>query len=314
MARLVPSIFFVQLIFLLLCMEAQAGRLGPTPDDEVEALRKIGKEMGKKDWNFSVDPCSTDDPSWKTPKSALWPTYQNSVFCNCLKHADKSSRVCHVVQLCLEGQDLDGVPPPSIVKLPYLQKIDLSRNYLTGTIPSQWASLKLIYLSFNVNKLSGPIPSFLGNIATLKTLNIENNLFFGIIPPQLGDLVNLECLILSSNNLTGELPFSLTKLTRLDEFRISRNNFTGRIPDIFRSWKVIRKLEIEASGLEGPIPPSISVLSNLTELRISDLFGESSKFPLLSNMTGMKKLMLRSCNLFGTIPANISEMEALKTL
>jgi hypothetical protein len=36
MARLVPSIFFVQLIFLLLCMEAQAGRLGPTPDDEGE--------------------------------------------------------------------------------------------------------------------------------------------------------------------------------------------------------------------------------------------------------------------------------------
>ncbi|KAE7996351.1 hypothetical protein FH972_001082 [Carpinus fangiana] len=36
MARLVPSIFFVQLIFLLLCMEAQAGRQGPTPDDEGE--------------------------------------------------------------------------------------------------------------------------------------------------------------------------------------------------------------------------------------------------------------------------------------
>ncbi|GLT53504.1 hypothetical protein SLA2020_267700 [Shorea laevis] len=82
MARFLPYICFVVLI-LLTCMEAQAGRLGPTPDDEVEALRKIATEMGKKDWNFRIDPC-TNDSSWTTPKSPSRPMYQNSVFCNCL--------------------------------------------------------------------------------------------------------------------------------------------------------------------------------------------------------------------------------------
>ncbi|XP_059436377.1 probable leucine-rich repeat receptor-like serine/threonine-protein kinase At3g14840 [Corylus avellana] len=121
------------------------------------------------------------------------------------------------MHIFLKGQDLDGVLPPSLAKLPYLKTIDLTRNYLTGTIPPEWASTKLKFLSVTVNKLSGPIPSYLGNITTLVYMSIENNLFSGIVPPELGSLVNLENLILSANNLTGELPKSLTNLTKLME-------------------------------------------------------------------------------------------------
>ncbi|XP_059435608.1 probable leucine-rich repeat receptor-like serine/threonine-protein kinase At3g14840 [Corylus avellana] len=308
MARFVPYICFILLI-LLLCVEAQAGRLGPTPDDEVEALGEIATQVGKKDWNFRVDPC-VNDSSWATPKSDLWPLYNNSLICNC----SIAAGVCHVAQLFLKGQDLDGVLPPSLVKLPYLKKIDLNRNYLTGTIPPVWASTKLEYLSISVNKLSGQIPSYLGSITTLLYMSLETNLFSGIVPPELGNLVNLENLILSANNLTGELPIALMNLSKLTELRISSNNFTGKIPDFFQSWKQLQKLEIQASGLEGPIPPNISVLSNLTELRISDLLGEGSKFPTLSSMTKMKRLMLRSCNLYGPIPASISKMTVLQIL
>ncbi|KAK7858399.1 putative leucine-rich repeat receptor-like serine/threonine-protein kinase [Quercus suber] len=202
----------------------------------------------------------------------------------------------------LKGQDLDGMLPPSLVKLPSLKKIDLTRNYLSGTIPPEWASTKLEYLSVNVNNLSGPIPSYLGNISTLTYMNIENNLFSGNLPPQLGDLVNLENLILSANNLTGEIPVALTNLTKLRELRINSNNFIGRIPDFFQSWKQLQELEIQASGLEGPIPSSISVLSNLTGLRISDLIGNGSEFPPLNNMTSMKRLFLTNNLLSGHIP------------
>ncbi|XP_059435596.1 probable LRR receptor-like serine/threonine-protein kinase At1g07650 isoform X2 [Corylus avellana] len=308
-ARFLPYICFILLI-LLLCIEAQAGRLGPTPDDEVEALREIARQLGKKDWDFSVDPC--DGWSSATPQSDLRPLYNNSLVCNCFNPA--GVRVCHVVQLILKGQDLDGVLPPSLVNLPNLKLIDLNRNYLTGTIPPEWASTKLENLSISVNKLSGQIPSYLGSITTLLYMSLETNLFSGIVPPELGNLVNLENLILSANNLTGELPIALTNLSKLKELRISSNNFTGKIPDFFQSWKQLQQLEIQASGLEGPIPSSISVLSSLTELRISDLLGEGSKFPTLSSMTRMKRLMLRSCNLYGTIPASISKMTALQTL
>ncbi|KAG6692160.1 hypothetical protein I3842_10G099600 [Carya illinoinensis] len=303
----------------------------------VEALKQIAAELGKKGWNFHVDPCS-NDASWATPK--LEPrTYKNSIKCNCVDPGG----VCHVVGLFLTGQDLSGVLPTSLfggpIHLyphPSIFLIDLSRNYLTGTIPSQWTSLKLEVLSTSVNKLSGRIPSYLGKITTLKQLLIFvflNNRFFGTVPPELGKLVNLEMLILSANFLTGDLPIDLTYLTNLTELgckpfmlpnlisaltkciRISSNNFTGRIPDFFSSWINLQILEIQASGLAGPIPPSISSLSNLTKLRINDLLGEGSIFPNLTSMTKMKRLMLRSCNLSGQIPGDISgSMPQLETL
>ncbi|XP_059435612.1 probable LRR receptor-like serine/threonine-protein kinase At1g07650 [Corylus avellana] len=308
MARFLPYICFILLI-LLLCMEAQAGRLGATPDDEVEALGEIATQVGKKDWDFRVDPCSNDS-SWATPKSDLRPLYNNSLICNCSYPAG----VCHVVKLFLKGQDLDGVLPPSLVKLPYLKAIDLTRNYLTGTIPREWGSTKLEYLFIYVNKLSGPIPSYLGKITTLTYLSLSSNLFSGSVPPELGNLVNLEYLDLRANNLTGELPVTLTDLTKLTRLGISSNNFTGKIPDFFQSWKQLQRLVIQASGLEGPIPSSISVLSNLTLLMISDVLGEGSKFPNLSSMTKINILMLRSCNLYGPIPASISNMTKLQFL
>ncbi|KAG6642320.1 hypothetical protein CIPAW_09G134300 [Carya illinoinensis] len=274
-------------------------------------LREIATQLGKDDWNFRLDPCSNES-SWFTADYSSKPEmYNNSLIYNC-SFPTAVGNVCHVVSLSLKGQNLSGELPKSFVKLPFLQKLDLTRNYLSGTIPSEWASANLTYLSITINTLSGPIPSVLGSMTTLVYLSIENNLFSESVPPELGNLVI--CHILNANNLTGELPLALTNLTKLTELRISSNNFIGKIPDFFHSWKNLQKLDIQASGLYGPITSSISVLSNLTELRISNLLGDGSKFPPLSNMRGMTRLMLRSCNLSGSIPAYISQMPGLKIL
>ncbi|XP_035543996.1 probable leucine-rich repeat receptor-like serine/threonine-protein kinase At3g14840 isoform X2 [Juglans regia] len=308
-------VLLIVLVGVFKLVEAQGGVAGRLPKDEVGALREIATQLGKDDWNFRVDPC-LNESSWFTAEadySSKPALYNNSLICNC-SFPTAAGTVCHVVSLFLKGQNLSGELPKSLVKLPFLQKLDLTRNYLSGTIPFEWASANLTFMSISVNKLSGPIPSSLGSMTTLVYLSLETNLFSGRVPRELGNLVHLENLILSANNLTGGLPLALTNLTKLTELRISSNSFTGKIPDFFSSWKNLQKLEIQASGLYGPIPSSISVLSNLTELRISDLHGEGSKFPLLSSMRGMKRLMLRSCNLSGTIPAYISQMPELQIL
>ncbi|XP_040971661.1 probable LRR receptor-like serine/threonine-protein kinase At1g07650 [Gossypium hirsutum] len=222
----------------------------------------------------------------------------------------------YVVEYCsfLKGQDLPSVLPPSLVKLPYIRQVDFSRNYLSGTIPPAWTSTKLEVLSASINRLSGPIPKYLGNITTLRVLSLESNMFFGPIPPRLGNLVNLEKLVLNANYLTRELPQALTQLTKLTEFRIGSNNFIGRIPNIYGNWTQLQKLQISASGFEGPIPPSISSLTNLTELRISDLNGGVSQFPFLRNMKDLERLMLRSCNIYGEVPAFLSDLPKLRII
>uniref|UniRef100_A0A2N9GG18 Leucine-rich repeat-containing N-terminal plant-type domain-containing protein n=1 Tax=Fagus sylvatica TaxID=28930 RepID=A0A2N9GG18_FAGSY len=221
------KLMLLQCMGVIIQVKAQVGRL---PDDELKALVKIAAQVGKKGWNFKVDPC-INESRWATPISNSQATLQQFSHLQLL-----------IPSWFLKGQDLAGVLPPALVKLPYLKTIDLTRNYLSGNIPANGLLTKLEYLSITVNNLSGPIPSFLGNITTLKYMSIESNLFSGMVPIELGKLVNLENLILSSNNLTGVFPVALTNLTKLTE------------------------LEIQASGFKGPIPSSISILSNLTEL------------------------------------------------
>ncbi|VFQ97087.1 unnamed protein product [Cuscuta campestris] len=297
-------------LFLLIIIGSSFLEAQKLPQDEIVALEEIGRQLGKKDWDMKQNPCDMNNSkSWWTPKRDNMPLYNNTLTCNC----NFTHGVCHVESIVLKGQDLQGVLPPSLAKLPFLKTIDLTRNYLSGTIPPEWASTKLEYLSVVVNRLSGPIPKFLGNMTALAYLNLENNMFNGTVPPELGKLANLQNLILGANNLTGELPKELNALTNLTELRLSSNMFTGKLPN-FQSWKSLQQLELQGSGFEGPIPSSISVLTDMVELRISDLNGGgASRFPALNSMTGMKKLMLKGCNIFGRIP-DLTHMTNLQYL
>ncbi|KAL8149820.1 hypothetical protein AgCh_006731 [Apium graveolens] len=276
------------------------------PLEEVNALREIADQMGIKNWNFHANLCNADLKDWDNMQNQV---YASSVFCNCTFLGD----ICHVQAMSLKGQDFDGILPPSLAKLPFIKQIDFTRNYLHGTIPREWASTKLEHIAVTVNRLSGPIPDYLGNISTLRNLTLDSNMFNGSVPAGLGKLVNLEMLHLDANYLTGQLPLELYNLINLQDIRLGSNNFTGKLPDL-QSWKQLRKLDIQASGFEGPIPSSISILRNLTDLLISNLNGGASKFPQLENMTKLKNLMLRSCNISGEIPKYLSKFSELNKL
>uniref|UniRef100_A0A5B7CA14 non-specific serine/threonine protein kinase n=1 Tax=Davidia involucrata TaxID=16924 RepID=A0A5B7CA14_DAVIN len=276
--------------------------------EEVKALRDIGKRLGKIDWDFRKDPCSGEG-NWSL--AIVRKGFESSVTCDCSFDHNTS---CHVVSIALKAQNLSGGVPPEFSRLRHLKNLDLSRNYLNGSIPPQWATMHLVVLSLMGNRLSGPFPKVLTKITTLKNLSIEGNFFSGPIPPEIGKLINLQQLTLSSNSFTGELPVALAKLIKLTDMRISDNNFTGRIPDFLANWTQIQKLHMQGCSLEGPIPSSISSLTSLSDLRISDLKGGGSAFPPLSNMESMKKLTLRKCSIYGKIPGYIVRWTKLKVL
>ncbi|KAH0450913.1 hypothetical protein IEQ34_021605 [Dendrobium chrysotoxum] len=243
----------------------------------VEALKSIARALNKTSWDFSVDPCS-QELSWVTPNALVG--YENSVWCN---NCSEDGSVCHVTSIVLKSQNLVGMLPPEMAKFPFLQEIDLTRNYIYGSIPKEWAVLPLVNFSLLGNRISGQIPSWIGNFT------------------------NLRNLLLSSNFLSGELPDTFANLTNLKYFLIRSNNFNGKIPQFIQNWTQLLRLDLQASGLQGPIPSGISRLKKLDDLRISDIIGNSG-FPQLQGIEQLQYLDLSFNKLSGNISTTFQSL------
>ncbi len=109
--------------------------------------------------------------------------------------------------------------PPYLALLPNLESIDLSENYITGTIPfeiRQMSQLRNLNLSWN--EMVGDIGYFSNR---LQFLNVSHNNFdvFGLGESE-GSLVSVDA---SHNRIDGYLPQSIGKLHRLEFMDLSHN-------------------------------------------------------------------------------------------
>ncbi|KAG4384391.1 hypothetical protein GLYMA_13G266100v4 [Glycine max] len=247
-----PGFFF--LLFLAAFSFANFASGATLLQDEVKALEDIAKTLGKKDWDFNVDPCS-GQRNWTSAVQVKGS--ENNVTCDC---TFANGTVCHVTNILLKSQNLPGTLPRDLFRLPFLQEIDLTRNYLNGTIPKEWGSTKLAIISLLGNRLTGSIPIEIANISTLQSLVLEGNQLSGNLPPELGNLTQIQRLLLSSNNFIGELPVTLVKLTTLQDIRIGDNQFSGKIPNFIQSLTSLQKLDLSFNKLTGPIPSTYDAL------------------------------------------------------
>ena len=94
---------------------------------------------------------------------------------------------------------------------------------------SQWHGVtvspqnRVTRLELTNNRLTGSIPSELGDLSNLQRLFLNNNQLSGSIPSELGNLSNLRRLSLANNSLTGQLPRTFTALANLNRLRIQGN-------------------------------------------------------------------------------------------
>ena len=170
----------------------------------------------------------------------------------------------------------------NIGELVNLNYIHISDCGISGGIPSEIGNLEnLISLQIYDNNhdlpdslgldsnLTGEIPLELGNLINLVYLDLRNNQLIGLIPSHLGNLSNLNTFLLSGNQLTSQIPNELGNLEELQSIDFSNNQLYGEIPESLFSLTNLTFLSLGTNQLNGNIPTGIGDLSLLYYLDLS---------------------------------------------
>ncbi len=201
-----------------------------------------------------------------------------------------------------------------------------SENWLSGEPLGTWHGVsaddsgRVTDLLLEKNKLSGPIPTELGNLANLPSLDLSGNRLTGSIPTEIEQLVNLTHLDLSLNRLSGSIPAELGNLSNLRHLSLEKNELTGSIPAELGRLSNLKTLHLGDSTyfpgnqISGPIPPQIGRLSNLTSLDFSTNLLSGTVPTALGDLSKLETLDLSENQLGGPIPPQLSNLSSLREL
>ncbi|MBA0837999.1 hypothetical protein Goarm_010104, partial [Gossypium armourianum] len=102
-----------------------------------------------------------------------------------------------------------------------------------------------------IKGLTGPIPSSIFNISSLKAIGLSENSLSDSLPNDMCQhLPKLEGLYLSSNELSGNIPSSIGKCNNLRILSLSINKFTGIIPRSIGNLTQLEELYLALNNLE----------------------------------------------------------------
>ncbi|KAK8645186.1 hypothetical protein V6N13_119029 [Hibiscus sabdariffa] len=316
--KLTSSSFKVFFFTLLLVSSFHVfGSVSVTFRDESPARNKESDALLK--WKASLDDQSQSFlSSWDGNGPCNW----TGIICG------KSRRVS---QLNLSSSGLKGTLDCfSFSSFPELTVLDLSYNYLNGTIPSDVGNLsRLTYLDLSSNYLSGNIPFEIGNLSSVSELYLFKNILTGSVPPCIGDLTNLFRLVLSDNKISGSIPKEIGMLGSLIELSLSNNNLTGEIPASIGNLTNLLFLHLYKNKHSGSIPQQIGMLKSLNQLDLSDnnlvclggaleYFVASNNYftgPIpksLKNCTSLLRVRLDHNQLTGKIPSELGKATQLQ--
>lgn len=213
--------------------------------------------------------------------------------------------------LSLAGNKFSGVVPNSIGNASQLYYLDFSDNNLEGNMSSLEKCQSLQKLNLSYNNLNGVIPKqlLIGLSGRLTTILLAHNSLVGPLPSEVGTLKNLQSLDLSGNKLSGEIPLELGSCLSLEKLYLQDNIFQGVIPSSFEDLKILQQLDLSQNNLSGRIPNMLGELSFLNYLNLSfndfegevpieGLFQNTSAFSAVGNdklCGGISKLDLIKC-------------------
>ncbi|KAL4381717.1 hypothetical protein AHAS_Ahas04G0161400 [Arachis hypogaea] len=328
-------LMLVPLVFVGITTNAGTHKLSPL-DQEANAMLSISKELWSNQHNNVSNRCNWPRVNCNKAGSITLlspPTPSNftdefrtqlcflklnfSVFQN-LVHLDlsemglcefpKLSGLKKLQHLNLSYNTFAGEVPFTLLEnLTQLVVLDISNNYISGTIPQELSKLeRLVMLDLSANRFLGSIPLIFGQMSNLTHMNLSNNQHFGDeVPFTLPNLTQFLVLDLSQNKHSGFIPHEIGKLTNLLTLDLSSNSLSGPIPEQIGYLKRLTSLHLHSNLLSGFIPHEIGKLTNLLTLDLSSNF-LSGPIP-----EQIGYVDLSHNNLSGSIPSQIGNISYL---
>ncbi|KAJ4908396.1 Leucine-rich repeat protein kinase family protein [Raphanus sativus] len=195
------------------------------------------------------------------------------------------------------------LPAGKIHRLYSLESLDLSSNYLFGSVPPDVTRLvRLQSLTLDGNYFNGSVPDALDSLTGLTVLSLKNNRFSGTFPSSVCRIVKLTNLALSHNEVSGELP-DLSMLDHLHMLDLRENRFDSELPLLPKSLVTVL---LSKNSFSGEVPGGFDGLSQLQHLDLSfnRLTGTPSRF--LFSLPNVSYLDLASNELSGKLPSDMT--------
>ena len=259
------------------------------------------------------------------------------------------ARLTRLTHLHLRGVGLEGAVPRSLFALPGLVELDLSHNRLAGELPSalpselsggdfRWPA-NLHRLALSRNNLTGVVPSSLLALRSLRKLYLARNNFEGMeafpaeTPPAGNDdaaanettpateeesdasssleenafsfAARLDVLDLSSNALRV-FPETLERVGGLTALSLANNEMRGPVPPWLGERDTLAHVRLDGNALAGSLESWLGTnrLLDLQSLRVDGNPGITG--PLSPNairrMTRLKRLNVSGVGSFGAFP------------
>ncbi|KAL3526933.1 hypothetical protein ACH5RR_011589 [Cinchona calisaya] len=220
-----------------------------------------------------------------------------------------------VVSVDLPSFGIQGYFPVNFCRIQTLRSIDLSDNFLTGTISPEALTLcsHLHFLNLSANLFVGDLPELQTQFLNLNTFDLSMNNFSGKIPASYGSMLpNLQVLRLLSNFLNGSIPEFISNLTELTRLEIAANNFApGPLPADIGRLNKLENLWFPSSQIIGSIPESIGNLTSLKNLDLSDNNLTGTIPRSIGALTAVEQIELYSNQISGEIPDAFSNLTSL---
>ncbi|XP_070665293.1 leucine-rich repeat receptor-like serine/threonine-protein kinase BAM3 [Malus domestica] len=218
-----------------------------------------------------------------------------------------------------------------------VSEIDLSGMNMYRTLAHFDFSLfpNLTHFNLSGNHFLGPIPSAIGNLSRLTTLDLSGNFFLddtpyskgnqfsGPIPDSIGLISGLQHIDLSWNRLEGKIPPSIGQLRELQYLDLSansfisskleNNSFSGTISVEIGLLIQLQYLSFYSNKFSGEIPQSLGNLSQFQVLYLFDnhLTGEIPQS--IGKLTQLQVLKLSHNHLTGEIPQSLGKLTQLQS-